>query len=100
MKDGTDETRSTDRGQMMRKYLNLRRSENNHKPCTTVSEMAEYFSITSRQMAGKIAKSKDRPIPFFDNSKIKNSSRRNYYNKKEFIDWYKRNYLNDEIEKT
>ena len=84
----------------MLKYINFSGKGKNHKPCTTVSEMAEYFSITSRQMAGKIAKSKDRPIPVFDNSKIKNSSRQNYYNKKEFIDWYKRNYLNDEIEKT
>ena len=84
----------------MQKYHNYSGKGKNHKPCTTVSEMAEYFSITKRQMMGKISKSKDRPIPVFEYTKIPSSSRQNYYNKEEFIDWYKRNYLNDEIEKT
>ena len=81
----------------MQKHIDLSGKGKNHKPCTTVSEMAEYFSITKRQMMGRISKSKDRPIPVFDN---RTSLRQNYYNKKEFIDWYKRTYLNDEIEKT
>ena len=84
----------------MQKHINFSGKGKNHKPCTTVSEMAEYFSITKNQMAGKIAKSKDRPIPVFAYATMSSSSRQNYYNKKEFIDWYKRNYLNDEIEKT
>ena len=69
----------------------------NLQPLTTTVEMAEYFGVSRKTMAGRLACSSDRPVPEFS---YNTSLKLRYYNKKEFIDWYKRNYLNDEIEKT
>ena len=69
----------------------------NCKPCTTIAEMAEHFGVSVNSMRGRVKQSPDRPVPEFS---YKTSLNLRYYNKKEFIEWYKRNYLNDGIEKT
>ena len=70
----------------------------NLPPLTTTVEMAEYFGVSRNLMKGRVSRSSDGPHPIDGIVNGKTSSR--YYNKKEFVDWYKRNYLNDEIEKT
>ena len=70
----------------------------NLQPLTTIVEMAEYFGISMNSMKGRVSKSSDRPHPI--DGIVNTSLNSRYYNKKEFIDWYKRNYLNDGIEKT
>ena len=79
----------------MRKYLVLKKS--NRKPCTTILEMSEHFGISMNLMRNRVSRNSDRPHPIDGIVNAKTNSM--YYNKKEFIDWYKRNYLNDEIEK-
>ena len=80
----------------MKKHFSFKK--NNCKPCTTILEMSEHFGISVNSMRGRVKKSSDRPHPIDGIVNTKNNSM--YYNKKEFIDWYKRNYLNDGIEKT
>ena len=79
----------------MRNHFSFKK--NNCKPCTTILEMSEHFGISVNSMRGRVSKSSDRPVPQFS---YKTSLNLRYYNKKEFIEWYKRNYLNDGIEKT
>ena len=69
----------------------------NCKPCTTILEMSEHFGISVNSMRNRVRTNPDRPIPEFS---YNTSLNLRYYNKKEFIDWYKRNYLNDATEKT
>ena len=80
----------------MRKYISLKKT--NCKPCTTILEMSEHFGISTYSMRGRVSQSSDRPRPIDGIVNTKTKSK--YYNKKEFIDWYKRTYLNDGIEKT
>ena len=77
---------------------NLVWKKNNCKPCATILEMSEHFGISVSLMRGRVKKCSDRPRPIDGLVNTKTNSM--YYNKKEFIDWYKRKYLNDEIEKT
>ena len=79
----------------MRKPIVLKKI--NCKPCTTILEMSEHFGISMTLMRNRVNKSSDRPHPI--DGIVNGQTRARYYNKKEFIDWYKRNYLNDEIEK-
>ena len=79
----------------MRKYLVSKKC--NRKPCTTILEMSEHFGISVNSMRRRVSKNSDRPHPI--DGIVNGNIRARYYNKKEFIDWYKRNYLNDEIEK-
>ena len=79
----------------MRNHFSFKK--NNCKPCTTILEMSEHFGISVNSMRNRVSRNSDRPHPI-DGIANGNTSAR-YYNKKEFIDWYKRNYLNDEIEK-
>ena len=79
------------------KKIDISGKGKNRKPCTTTIEMAEYFGVSRKTMAGRLSSSSDRPVPEFS---YNTSLNLRYYNKKEFIDWYKRNYLNDGIEKT
>ena len=72
--------------------------KNNCKPCTTILEMSEHFGISVNSMRGRVRTNPDRLHPI--DGIVNGNTRARYYNKKEFIDWYKRNYLNDEIEKT
>ena len=80
----------------MRKHFSFKKI--NCKPCTTLLEVSEHFGISVNSMRGRVSRSPDRPHPIDGIVNAKTNSM--YYNKKEFIDWYKRNYLNDEIEKT
>ena len=80
----------------MRKHISFKK--NNFKPRTTILEMSEHFGISINLMRGRVINSSDRPRPIDGLVNTKTNSL--YYNKKEFIDWYKRKYLNDGIEKT
>ena len=79
------------------KKFNISGKGKNRQPLTTTVEMAEYFGVSRNLMKGRVSRSSDSPVPEFP---YKTSLNLRYYNKKEFIDWYKRNYLNDGIEKT
>ena len=80
----------------MRKF-NISGKGKKRQPLTTIVEMAEYFGVSRNLMKGRVSRGSDRPVPEFS---FRTSLNLMYYNKKEFIDWYKRNYLNDGIEKT